>query len=86
MARKKRKHCWHSTGQGMTWGFSGGELQHRCCHCGALVNVSWSESHMTIKGHGPHVSSRETKYDWSGIATQCDPERLPLAGLAPVKL
>ena len=41
---------------------------------------------MTIKGHGPHVSSRETKYDWSGIATQCDPERLPLAGLAPVKL
>jgi hypothetical protein len=53
MSDETRDHCWHPTGNGLSYGNSGYDAQ-RCCWCGANGSQRWRLAYHPVDGHGPH--------------------------------
>lgn len=58
-------HCWHHTGNGITYGMSGGEDQHRCCYCGAIRSFTRINQHRAVEGHGPYETFTTIIYEFA---------------------
>lgn len=69
-----RKHCWHTSGHGLSHGMGGSEV-YRCCWCAMLFTRYCSDRQQRSVGHGPHQS--ETVREWSQLPTDGCAGRAP---------
>ena len=56
------KPCWHSSGQGFSYGWGGSDHGY-CCNCGAKDIRTWHTEDRPIPGHGPHARHTAIVYN-----------------------
>lgn len=65
-------HCGHPDGSISTKALADGETIDpttgvevmKCCHCGEVIQVSWSIEELPIDGHGPKVVEPRKVWHW----------------------